>query len=737
MSARMLALVNEERRKHGKRPLAHCDCLVAASMAHSREQARANKMGHQMPGEPDLLKRVRAVSKEGQWTSYAENVGAGSEDAATLMRSWIKSPKHHANLLGAHTHFGAAMAVSASGKPYWTQVFANNGTMAEDGKLVSEHHYAKHQSTSAAVVAIMLKLVNRERAQHGLRALAEDSCLNQAAQLHSDAQGQAATMTHQLPDEPDLITRVSKVSEGKRRWTGWAENVGFGSKNEELIMEKWMESPKHRANILGDHTHFGTAMAMGVDGKPYWTQVFANDGRDQVADKDDYVQPGVTVLIPGQGHSLPSPPTSPCDETPADEQLHGMLQLVNEERRKAGKTSVELDVCLIRAAQLHSEAQAEAGKMSHQLPAEADLVTRVNAVSGQRRWMGWAENVGFGSEDPRVVMSMWINSPQHRDNILGNYTHLGVGVAHRNGKPYWTQVFGTRAPASSNGTATDESTTAIEYVVSDSNTTASGSTAESNADRMKTVLRLVNAARTQAGKAPLAWDAQLGQAAYAHSVLQAKANEMSHRLTGEADLVTRVNKATTGRRWAGWAENVGFGSTNVDVVMNMWLNSPKHRENILGEYTHFGVAEARDKHNKPYWTQVFTKIGTKSDDESCVDNDVYITEVVELNTPLNKLKVANKPTLSPQHSDGSVSRPTSTGSVFGTPPTSPKKSFGSAFKRLSTRKSSSNSLLGANAAPKPISNGDSQTSKSSVKHVFRSFFSSFGRSSGKKTAPTH
>ncbi|RKP25895.1 hypothetical protein SYNPS1DRAFT_28385 [Syncephalis pseudoplumigaleata] len=629
--SRMLQLVNEERARHDKPALLWDTYLAKAARAHSDAQASANKMGHQMAGEADLRARVKDVSPEGHWTTWAENVGAGSASEETMMRSWINSPSHHKNILGAHTHFAAEMATSAQGKVFWTQVFANDGTVCpEDGKPLKGHQHSQpaHQTTKHASIERMLQLVNEERARHGLRALHVDACLVRAAQAHSDRQGQAATMTHRLPGEPDLITRVTEASDGKL-WVGWAENVGFGSRKEDVMMENWMNSPSHRENILEDYTHFGAAMSIGVDNKPYWTQVFANDGSAQAAED-----------------SLPSPPLSPLphEEAPAEEQLQAVLALVNEERAKAKLAPLALDACLTRAAQLHSEAQACAGKMSHQLPDEADLVARVNAVTAAgKQWAAWAENVAFGNDNERVVMSMWMNSPQHRGNILGRYSHLGIGIAHRDGKPYWTQVFGTRSEPAHKDSAAVE--TVIKYVSTGSRHRPSHSatlTPSGMAAKMNAVLELVNSERTKHGKGKLVYDARLAQAAHDHCMEQACAGQMSHQLPGEPDLVTRIDAVSKGRRWLAWAENVGFGSADEKVIMDVWLKSAQHRNNILGDYTHFGVAMANDASGKPYWTQLFAQLDDPaarpsgdSNDNGEYSDEFYVTTVTTTTAAAN------------------------------------------------------------------------------------------------------
>src|SRR5690606_4645258 len=52
---------------------------------------------------------------------------------------------------------------------------------------------------------------------------------------------------------------------------------------------------------------------------------------------------------------------------------------------------------------------------------------------------------------PTAVTTGWLDSPGHRKNILGSYTHIGIGVAcSSSGRPFYTQVFGAYRTAPAN-----------------------------------------------------------------------------------------------------------------------------------------------------------------------------------------------------------------------------------------------------------------------------------------------
>jgi len=60
------------------------------------------------------------------------------------------------------------------------------------------------------------------------------------------------------------------------------------------------------------------------------------------------------------------------------------------------------------------------------------------------------ENIAMGHQTPKQVVRAWMNSSGHRANILGSYSHLGVGIT-RGGSGtssdgdwfYWVQNFGS------------------------------------------------------------------------------------------------------------------------------------------------------------------------------------------------------------------------------------------------------------------------------------------------------
>jgi uncharacterized protein YkwD len=115
--------------------------------------------------------------------------------------------------------------------------------------------------TAAARVAVLC-LVNHQRAEHGLAPLAEHPVLQVAAQAHAEDMGRRDFYRHQNPDGVGPPQRIRHAGY-RGRVTG--ENIHWGSginATPVRIVNGWMNSPGHRANILRrEFRHVGTGIA--------------------------------------------------------------------------------------------------------------------------------------------------------------------------------------------------------------------------------------------------------------------------------------------------------------------------------------------------------------------------------------------------------------------------------------------------------------------------------------------
>jgi uncharacterized protein YkwD len=120
----VLRLVNVERGKAGCKAVTSDSTLVKVARAHSRDMAEKDYFSHDGKDGRDPFKRM---SDGGYRYSYAaENIAAGQGAAASVMKSWMNSSGHKANILNCKlTELGVGMWKDSGSTygTYWTQDF--------------------------------------------------------------------------------------------------------------------------------------------------------------------------------------------------------------------------------------------------------------------------------------------------------------------------------------------------------------------------------------------------------------------------------------------------------------------------------------------------------------------------------------------------------------------------------------------------------------------------------------
>ncbi|MFD9303355.1 CAP domain-containing protein [Streptomyces sp. NPDC060048] len=117
----------------------------------------------------------------------------------------------------------------------------------------------------------VLALVNKERAAAGCGPLTANAKLSAAARAYSDTMARSGVMSHTGPDGSTMTTRVEAAGYG---WSRLGENIARGQADAAAVMNAWMNSPGHKANILNcGFREIGIGFHKG-DGGPWWTQDF-------------------------------------------------------------------------------------------------------------------------------------------------------------------------------------------------------------------------------------------------------------------------------------------------------------------------------------------------------------------------------------------------------------------------------------------------------------------------------
>ncbi len=114
-----------------------------------------------------------------------------------------------------------------------------------------------------------------------------------------------------------------------------------------------------------------------------------------------------------------------------------ILERVNKEREKVGLQPLELYDILNDTAQEKAIDLYETEVFSHYSENLGYFYDQYNRRGLE--YSAGAENIAMGYGAAESVVNGWMNSQGHRDNILGNFTHMGLGFY----KGYWVQQFAT------------------------------------------------------------------------------------------------------------------------------------------------------------------------------------------------------------------------------------------------------------------------------------------------------
>ncbi len=116
-------------------------------------------------------------------------------------------------------------------------------------------------------------LVNKERAKEGLGDLTLDKELSQAAEVKARDMAENGYFDHL---SPTYGTPSQLLDELGISYTAMGENIAKGYLTAETVMDGWMNSSGHRANILKSvYTKIGVACVEDEKGTHYWVQLFA------------------------------------------------------------------------------------------------------------------------------------------------------------------------------------------------------------------------------------------------------------------------------------------------------------------------------------------------------------------------------------------------------------------------------------------------------------------------------
>lgn len=234
-------------------------------------------------GMPLASKKAAAIGKT------SASVSKRTKTTATIKIKKIKKVTGYQVYLassrsGKYRHIGSTLSGEfqitkiKKNKVYYVKVrtYKTSGSRITTGKFSSVIKVGKYSSESTAdkYAKQVLELVNKERAKEGLPELKLSSSLNNVAAIR--AKELTEEFSHTRPNGKDCFTALTEAGIS---YSSVGENIAAGQATPQEVMESWMNSEGHRANILSEnYTHMGIGYYHTSKGyQDYWAQIFIRE----------------------------------------------------------------------------------------------------------------------------------------------------------------------------------------------------------------------------------------------------------------------------------------------------------------------------------------------------------------------------------------------------------------------------------------------------------------------------
>ncbi|MFK7798211.1 MAG: CAP domain-containing protein [Aureispira sp.] len=258
-----------------------------------------------------------------------------------------------------------------------------------------------------------------------------------------------------------------------------------------------------------------------------------------------------------------------------------ILQLINEHRATLDLAPLTFYLTIQEASFQHSNNMAHGSvPFGH-----TGFSERANQLVESLGGYAASENVAMGQRSAREVVQSWLNSEQHRKNIEGDFNLTGISVVKdKNGERLFTQLF-IKAPQP-NTAVTDEkeetvTSSNLNYYIFE----------QINQHRAQQYLPLFQInPHIQVIATQHAQDMAEGNIPFGHEGFEDRARLLLGKLSGSSVV-----------------ENVALGNANAEQIVQTWLESSSHRNNIEGDFDWTGIGIAKSNEQQYYYCQIFIK----------------------------------------------------------------------------------------------------------------------------------
>ncbi|GAA4375377.1 CAP domain-containing protein [Actinomadura verrucosospora] len=251
--------VNFRRGRSGLPPVTLDGRLTAAAQAHAAVMAAQRRLD---ADGPDGMSVFDQVTQHGYvYLTIDEQFVSGPRSLEEFTQYHLDGGRPVDALRNGelcNVGIGQAAGRGRDRDLYWTILWATPFSPAGRSRFAAE----------------VVSLTNAHRASHGLRPLADNPRLTAAAQAYSEDMAVRRFYSHTSPEGTQPWDRARAAGSTH---LGIGENIACGQRSPAEVVQGWMDSPGHRANILKpDFTHIGVGFQGGGTAGTYWTQLFGS-----------------------------------------------------------------------------------------------------------------------------------------------------------------------------------------------------------------------------------------------------------------------------------------------------------------------------------------------------------------------------------------------------------------------------------------------------------------------------
>lgn len=168
----------------------------------------------------------------------------------------------------------------------------------ENNLLISSAALSYENPELAEYAKQVAILVNRERSSYGLQPVKYSPLLSEAANVRSSELRK--NFSHTRPNGTSCFTVLKEFDIS---YFSAAENIAYGQRTPEIVMNAWVNSSGHRANILSKNVEYIGVGVVYSNGIYYWTQLFASS--DSISD----------AYLPDKNNETPNATTNKAEIT--------------------------------------------------------------------------------------------------------------------------------------------------------------------------------------------------------------------------------------------------------------------------------------------------------------------------------------------------------------------------------------------------------------------------------------